>query len=340
MGEASEQDQKRGRLPRRLDHPGLGRRLGAAFPGVKVANRGISGDTTRGVLIRLQEDVLALNPTAVVLLIGTNDLEEGAAPDVIAGNLKLILAALEATRRTHADRALPGLPELGDEEAAGRPDQDDQRALPGRGQERPAGHARRNLAAVRGRERRRPTRGVPRPAPSQRSRLREMGGRPPPDLRHPGPLRDVEDPFTPRGRIREPVQRPRPDRLGLSAHLRGGPGERGALAGVGPERGRLAVRRRTRRLRRPDGHARRPLRREGRPPRGDDAARSIGRSSSCGRSASSPRTSSSSSSSAPRRTPTAASSSAARSCSAGTTGSPDRTRRSRTTGRRTGTRSS
>ena len=31
--------------------------LPTAFPGVKIANRGISGDTTRGVLIRLQEDV-------------------------------------------------------------------------------------------------------------------------------------------------------------------------------------------------------------------------------------------------------------------------------------------
>jgi lysophospholipase L1-like esterase len=69
--------------------------LASAFPGLKVANRGISGDTTRGVLIRLREDVLALRPAAVVLLIGTNDLEEGAAPEVIAGNLKLILAALQ-----------------------------------------------------------------------------------------------------------------------------------------------------------------------------------------------------------------------------------------------------
>jgi lysophospholipase L1-like esterase len=74
---------------------GWGGGLGAAFPGVKVANRGISGDTTRGVLLRLQEDVLALSPAAVVLLIGTNDLEEGATPDVAASNLKLILAALE-----------------------------------------------------------------------------------------------------------------------------------------------------------------------------------------------------------------------------------------------------
>ena len=60
---------------------GWGGGLGAAFPGIKVANRGISGDTTRGVLLRLQEDVLVLNPAAVVLLIGTNDLEEGATPE-------------------------------------------------------------------------------------------------------------------------------------------------------------------------------------------------------------------------------------------------------------------
>jgi lysophospholipase L1-like esterase len=73
---------------------GWGGGLGAAFPGIKVANRGISGDTTRGVLIRLQEDVLALDPAAVVLLIGTNDLEEGATPEIVASNLKLILAGL------------------------------------------------------------------------------------------------------------------------------------------------------------------------------------------------------------------------------------------------------
>lgn len=66
-----------------------------AFAGVKTANRGISGDTTRGVLIRLKEDVLDLNPSAVVLLIGTNDLEENATPEVIAGNVKLILQALK-----------------------------------------------------------------------------------------------------------------------------------------------------------------------------------------------------------------------------------------------------
>ena len=74
---------------------GWGDNMGNSFPGIKVANRGISGDTTRGVLIRMKEDVLSLNPKGVVILIGTNDLEEKASPEVIAGNLKLIIAELK-----------------------------------------------------------------------------------------------------------------------------------------------------------------------------------------------------------------------------------------------------
>ncbi len=74
---------------------GWGPNIGDAFDS-KVANRGISGDTTRGVLIRLEEDVLSLNPSGVVILIGTNDLEEDATPPTIADNLKLILADLKA----------------------------------------------------------------------------------------------------------------------------------------------------------------------------------------------------------------------------------------------------
>lgn len=74
---------------------GWGDNIGGRFPGMKVANRGISGDTTRGVLIRLQDDVLALKPSGVVVLIGTNDLEEQADPETISANLKLILAELK-----------------------------------------------------------------------------------------------------------------------------------------------------------------------------------------------------------------------------------------------------
>ncbi len=68
--------------------------VGALFPGTKIANRGISGDTTRGVLLRLDEDVLALKPRGIVLLIGTNDLEEQATPETAAANVALILAAI------------------------------------------------------------------------------------------------------------------------------------------------------------------------------------------------------------------------------------------------------
>ncbi len=74
---------------------GWGDDMGGCFPGVKVANRGISGDTSRGVLIRLKDDVLALHPSGVVILIGCNDLEEGADPETSATNLKLILAELK-----------------------------------------------------------------------------------------------------------------------------------------------------------------------------------------------------------------------------------------------------
>jgi lysophospholipase L1-like esterase len=65
------------------------------FDGVKTANRGISGDTTRGLLIRLDADVLALDPAGVVMLIGTNDIDVGVAPKDIAGNVKLILELFE-----------------------------------------------------------------------------------------------------------------------------------------------------------------------------------------------------------------------------------------------------
>ena len=53
---------------------GWGPRLAEAFPEMKTTNRGISGDTTRGMLLRLADDVLALDPAGVVMLMGTNDL--------------------------------------------------------------------------------------------------------------------------------------------------------------------------------------------------------------------------------------------------------------------------
>jgi len=70
--------------------------LARDFPKLKVANRGISGDISSGVLYRLKADVLSLNPVAVILLIGTNDLGDGEDADDVAGNIKLILQAIQA----------------------------------------------------------------------------------------------------------------------------------------------------------------------------------------------------------------------------------------------------
>ncbi len=74
---------------------GWGDNVGNTFPDLKVANRGISGDTTRGMLLRLQDDVLVLNPKGIVMLMGTNDLEEGADASTISQNIELILEAIQ-----------------------------------------------------------------------------------------------------------------------------------------------------------------------------------------------------------------------------------------------------
>ena len=75
---------------------GWGTDFKKAFEGLKLANRGIGGDTTRGMLVRLQEDVLSLNPKAVVLLMGTNDIEVEVPVDAIGRNFQKIVAALKA----------------------------------------------------------------------------------------------------------------------------------------------------------------------------------------------------------------------------------------------------
>ncbi len=67
-----------------------------AFDGMKLANRGIGGDTTRGMLLRLREDVLSLRPKAVVLLMGTNDIEVEVPAEAIGRNFQKIVAALKA----------------------------------------------------------------------------------------------------------------------------------------------------------------------------------------------------------------------------------------------------
>lgn len=76
--------------------------LAQAFPNWKVANRGINGDHTADILRRLPEDVLPLKPAAVVLLAGSNDLDQGLDAAAVLANLRAIVSALRADS--------PGLP--------------------------------------------------------------------------------------------------------------------------------------------------------------------------------------------------------------------------------------
>ena len=73
--------------------------LAKDFPNFTVANRGISGDTSRGLRYRLKEDVIDLHPRAVSLLIGTNDLALGGTPAQVIDNIKAIVAELEKQNR-------------------------------------------------------------------------------------------------------------------------------------------------------------------------------------------------------------------------------------------------
>jgi len=51
-----------------------GWRLAEAFPGRPYVNRGISGQTTSQMLVRLFPDVISLKPATLVVLAGTNDI--------------------------------------------------------------------------------------------------------------------------------------------------------------------------------------------------------------------------------------------------------------------------
>ena len=67
-----------------------------ARTGKLVYNRGISGDTSNRLLGRFERNVLNLEPTTIALLIGTNDLNQGANTQYIIGNTeKLIRLAKE-----------------------------------------------------------------------------------------------------------------------------------------------------------------------------------------------------------------------------------------------------
>jgi len=68
-----------------------GWKLDKDFPGKPVANRGIGGDVTRGLLFRFQEDVLDLHPKAIVIEIGSNDISADSSVETVVANYNALL---------------------------------------------------------------------------------------------------------------------------------------------------------------------------------------------------------------------------------------------------------
>jgi lysophospholipase L1-like esterase len=77
--------------------------LAEYFPGKPYVNRGISGQTTSQMLVRFRQDVIELQPKAVIILAGTNDIAGNTGPislEDIESNFTTIaeLAALHHIR--------------------------------------------------------------------------------------------------------------------------------------------------------------------------------------------------------------------------------------------------
>ena len=91
------------------------------FPGKRYVSRGISGQTTPQMLLRMRADVLSLKPKVIVILAGTNDIAGNTGPmtdEEIEGNLmsmselavangvKVVLSSITPVSEAHV--ATPG----------------------------------------------------------------------------------------------------------------------------------------------------------------------------------------------------------------------------------------
>ncbi|MDR3762967.1 MAG: SGNH/GDSL hydrolase family protein [Acidobacteriota bacterium] len=82
-----------------------GPEFGAFFKGKPYLNRGISGQTTGQMLLRFHDDVIALNPAAVVILAGTNDLA-GNTGEIPLEDIESNIATMCELAHLHGIRVL------------------------------------------------------------------------------------------------------------------------------------------------------------------------------------------------------------------------------------------
>jgi len=66
---------------------------GEMFPGVSIANRGIDGDTTDGVLERM-DGILAVHAKKAFVMLGINDLSRGRDVEAVFADYRKIIARL------------------------------------------------------------------------------------------------------------------------------------------------------------------------------------------------------------------------------------------------------
>ena len=72
--------------------------LASAFPARPYVNRGIGGQTTAQMLVRFYPDVIRLQPAAVVIFAGTNDIAGNNGPQTLQMVQQNIMAMVELAR--------------------------------------------------------------------------------------------------------------------------------------------------------------------------------------------------------------------------------------------------
>ncbi len=82
-----------------------GWRLDQAFPGKPYVNRGISGQTTAQMLVRMFPDVIHLRPAALILLAGTNDIARNNGPQTVE-MIQDNVAAIAELARAHGIKVI------------------------------------------------------------------------------------------------------------------------------------------------------------------------------------------------------------------------------------------
>jgi acyl-CoA thioesterase I len=80
-------------------------KLDDSFPGKPYVNRGIGGQTTSQMLVRFRQDVVDLQPKAVVILAGTNDIAGNTGP-ISNQDIEANLASMAELARVHRIRMI------------------------------------------------------------------------------------------------------------------------------------------------------------------------------------------------------------------------------------------